>query len=427
MAEAGPLLGAVVELDVGQVAHGGSCVARHEGRVVFVRHALPGERVTARVTEDRGGAYCRADVVDVLVRSPERVKAPCPHAGPGRCGGCDWQHASPSAQRELKASVVRDQFTRLAGMELDAGFRVEELPGGSLGWRTRITFGVGPDGRPGMHRHRSAALERVEVCPLGVPGVGDSPVWSQRWPGCSGIEVVHAQDEVGILEHRPGPGRQARGRRPPDRVTVVQGPARLAQRINDHEFLVAASGFWQVHPHAAPAFAAALIDGLSPRPGEAVLDLYAGAGALSVILADAVGNTGRVVAVESSRQAAADAAQNLAAMPWAQVLTGRVTGPFLAGIDVVADLVVLDPPRAGAGREVMNAVIGLAPRAIGYVGCDPASLARDVRTALDAGWRLDGIRAFDAFPMTHHVECVAILTPAGQSAAGQTQPVGSLV
>jgi tRNA/tmRNA/rRNA uracil-C5-methylase (TrmA/RlmC/RlmD family) len=120
--DVGPLQGALIEVDVGAPAHGGSCVARHDGRVVFVRHALPGERVLARVTEDRGGAYCRADAVELLVSSPDRVQPPCPHAGPGRCGGCDWQHASASAQRELKAAIVREQFARLAGIELAAEF-----------------------------------------------------------------------------------------------------------------------------------------------------------------------------------------------------------------------------------------------------------------------------------------------------------------
>ncbi len=418
MAEDGPLLGAVVEVDVGAPAHGGCCVARHDGRVVFVRHALPGERVRARVTEDRGGAFCRADALEILSASPDRVTPPCPHAGPGRCGGCDWQHASGTAQRELKAVVVREQFARLAGHDVGEVFAgVEALPGGLLGWRTRIAFAVAPDGRVGLHRHRSHRVELLDACPLGRPGVGDSSVLRRHWPGLTGVEVACGTDACSVLTHRPGPGRQARGRRPPDRVSVVEGPARLTHRVGQREFAVSAGGFWQVHPDAAATFSDAVLAATAPRGGEAVLDLYAGAGLLTAAMAEAVGATGRVLGIESAREAVADAAANLADLPWAEVRQGRVAPSLLVDLQMAPDIVVLDPPRAGAGRDVLAAVLALAPRAIGYVGCDPAALARDVRVALDAGWQLSALRAFDAFPMTHHVECVAMLTP-GHAARG---------
>ncbi|MEP7019643.1 MAG: TRAM domain-containing protein [Pseudonocardiales bacterium] len=413
MAENGPLYGTIVEVDVGAPAHGGSCVARHEGRVIFVRHALPGERVRARVTEDRGGAFCRADAVEILRAGDDRVAPPCPNAGPGRCGGCDWQHASGAAQRALKAAVVREQFERLAGIDVvDLFAGVEELPGGLLSWRTRITYAVQPDGRVGLHRHRSHQVEVLDSCPLGVPGVGDSPVLASTWPGLSGVEVARGHDTLSVLAHKPGRGRKARGRRPPDRIEIIDGPSRLTQRVGDREFAVSADSFWQVHPHAAAAFAGAVLAAAQPRPGETALDLYAGAGMLTALLAEAIGPTGRVIGLESGRRAVADAAANLADLPWADVQQVRVDETALAGIEIDPDLIVLDPPRAGAGRAVMAALLAMTPRAIVYVGCDPASLARDVRVALDEGWRLAGLRAFDAFPMTHHVECVALLTPA---------------
>jgi tRNA/tmRNA/rRNA uracil-C5-methylase (TrmA/RlmC/RlmD family) len=410
VAETGPLSGRVVEVEIGAAAHGGSCVARHDGRVIFVRHALPGERVRARVTEDRGGAYCRAEAVEILRAAEDRVTPPCPHAGPGRCGGCDWQHATGTAQRRLKAAVVREQFARLAAIDVaELLTEVEALPGGLLGWRTRIAYAVGPDARPGLYRHHSHEVEALDVCPLGVPGVGDAAVLAREWPGLTGIEVARGADGRSVLAHRPGPGRRGRGRRPPDRVDVVEGPARLRQRVGERDFTVAADGFWQVHPEAAPTFARAVLDGVRPAPGETVLDLYAGAGMLTAFLAEAVGTTGRVLGVESSRRAVADAAGNLADLPWAQVNCGRVDGLMLRRLGIAPDVVVLDPPRAGAGREVMAGLLALAPRVIGYAGCDPAALARDVRVALDGGWQLSALRAFDAFPMTHHVECVAIL------------------
>ncbi len=386
--------------------------------MIFVRHALPGERVRAVVTEDRG-SHLFADATDVLAPSADRVPAPCPHAGPGRCGGCDWQHADGEAQRRLKAQVVREHFARIAGLDVELD-EVEALPGGLLGWRTRVTYAVGRGGAVGLHRHRSHEIEPLTHCPLGVGAVSriDTDLVGElvgagqgkRRGPVTGVEYVRGDDgAVAVIAHRPGPGRQARGRRPPDTRELVAGPEQLRYHCGDRDFEVASAGFWQVHEHGLPVLTAALLDALAPRRGESVAELYAGSGALTAPLAQAVGPTGRVVSVESSPAAVRDARRNLADLPWVEIQQARVDpARFAAG---AADLVVLDPPRAGAGTAVMASLIALAPRAIGYVSCDPATLARDVRVALDAGWRLASLRAFDAFPMTHHVECVAQLVP----------------
>jgi tRNA/tmRNA/rRNA uracil-C5-methylase (TrmA/RlmC/RlmD family) len=417
----------LLELDVGQAAHGGFCVARHGGRVVFVRHALPGERVLAEVTEDRGGSYCRADAVQILSAAPGRVPPPCPHAGPGRCGGCDWQHADADTQRRIAGEVVRDQFRRIAGLDVSGLCGpAEPLPGGLLGWRSRIVYAIDGDGRLGLHRYRSHELEPVERCPLGAAGVSEPHPLGPEFPGpaLTGIELaIDADGMVTRLGHRPGPGRQARGRRPPDRVEVLDGPKRVRHVVAGRTFETAATGFWQVHPAAATTFLAALLAALAPRPGEAVLDLYCGAGALTAGLAEAVGPTGRVLGVESSAQAVLDAAANLADLPWAEVRRARVDAATVAGCRITPALVTLDPPRVGAGAEVMSAVLALRPRAIGYVACDPAALARDVKVGLDAGWRLAALRVFHAFPMTHHVECVALLEPGEQTTPGPARTI----
>jgi tRNA/tmRNA/rRNA uracil-C5-methylase (TrmA/RlmC/RlmD family) len=399
---AGPLLGHEVELDVGPVAHGGHCVARHAGRVVFVRHALPGERVVALVTEDGGGSYCRADAVRVLQPSPDRVPAPCPHAGPGRCGGCDWQHATGPAQRELKAAVVREQLHRLAGLS-DVDVVVEPLPGGLLGWRSRVRFAVAPDGRTGLRRHRSHHVQPIAVCPLGTDEVDAVGAGRRRWPGAESVAVTASSGGDRAVVVTPADRRAA--------PTVI-GAAAVGERAAGRSWRVAVGGFWQVHPAAADTLAGCLADLLRPRSGETALDLYAGAGLFAGVLGTAVGSTGRVVAVESDRVAAADAAANLADLPWVTVRRGRVSPALLDRLDLAADLVVLDPPRAGAGPVVVGSLLRRRPRAVGYVACDPAALARDVRAADAAGYRLAAIRAFDLFPMTHHVECVALLTPA---------------
>lgn len=400
-------LGRTLELEIGAVAHGGHCVARSgpTGRVVFVRHTLPGERVRAVVTEDAGGSFCRADAVEVLAAAPGRVAPPCPYAGAGRCGGCDWQHVSHQRQRELKGAVVAEQLHRLAG--IDAPVLVEELPGGPLGWRTRMQYALTPDGRVGLRRHRSRTIEILPRCLIGVAGVGDAGELAERWPAAAELDIAagdRAQRTVSTRARQRG--RHAR----PGAASIQSGPARLSHQVGGIGFTVSASGFWQVHPEMAGWLVDAVLGQLQPRPGERALDLYAGAGLFTVVLAGAVGQTGTVLGVESDRSAVSDAAGNLAAAEWARVQRGVVSAESVAAAGEF-DVVVLDPPRTGAGAEVIRAVLGSGARAVSYVACDPAALARDLRTAAEFGWRLDELRAVDAFPMTHHVECVALLRP----------------
>ena len=412
-------------------------MARIDGphsRVVFVRHALPGERVRAVVTEDAGGAFCRADAFEILTASPDRVPPPCRFSGPGRCGGCDWQHATPAAQRDLKAAVVVEQLQRLAGVTMDVV--VEELPGGALGWRRRVDFVADQRGRLGLRRHRSHGVQPLTQCLIGAPGVGDAAVLDRSW--APGTSVTVAEGDVptaaagsgsralvaSVLVTRSVPSkRPTRGRRRPTPAAAPElksGPVELTYQVDGRMFRVAAGGFWQPHLQAASTLTEAVLAAAEPQPGETVLDLYAGAGLFTAALAEAVGATGWVVGVEGSSRAVRDAERNLAPWPWASARSRAVTAAVVAELPA-ADLVVLDPPRTGAGRDVMTAILGRARRAVVYVACDPAALARDLRTALDLGWRIDGLRAFDAFPMTHHVECVCVLSPPDLDAGRGTE------
>jgi tRNA/tmRNA/rRNA uracil-C5-methylase (TrmA/RlmC/RlmD family) len=390
------VVGKSFEVDVGPVAHGGHCVARHEGRVVFVRHALPGERVRVTVTE--GGAtskFWRADATEVRDPSPNRVAPPCPWAGPGRCGGCDWQHASLSAQRELKATVVREQLAHLAGIERDVV--VEAVPGdvGGLGWRTRVHYAVDPAGRAGLRRHRSHDVVRIDWCRIAHPLVVEARVTDERWPPESSVEVaasVATGERLVLADGAPGGA-----------VTEVAA---------GREFRVSGGGFWQVHPGAAEVLLDAVLAGLEPQPGESALDLYCGVGLFAAALAPGLGPGGRVTAVESDAGAAADARHNLADLPTVRIERGRVDHVLRRLRLRRADLVVLDPPRSGAGKAVVDLLSRVKARRIAYVACDPAALARDLRWFRErGGYELVDLRAFDLFPMTAHVECVAILGP----------------
>ena len=414
-------VGRTFTVTVGPVAHGGHCVARHEGRVVFVRHTLPGERVVARVTEDRHPGFCRADAVQVLDAAPARVERRCPHSGPGRCGGCDWQHADPAEQRRLKAAVVREQLVRLGGLApADAvlrDFEVAELPGGPLRWRSRARFAVDRSGTPGLRRHRSHDVHPLDDCPITAEPAA-AAVLSRRWPGAGAVDV--AVDATGTVTttrlDRRGTPTSTRVLRPG--AEVPEEPAgRASRHAGGRDWEVEGTGFWQVHPAAADALVAAVAGLAAVRTGETVLDLYAGVGLFGGALAPAAGPQGRVVCVEADAAACAAAADNLADLPQAEVWQGDVDAEGLTGLladlGTGPDVVVLDPPRAGAGRRVSAVLAGSGARAVVYVACDPAALGRDTAVLTAGGYRLGALRGVDAFPMTHHVECVALFTAAG--------------
>jgi tRNA/tmRNA/rRNA uracil-C5-methylase (TrmA/RlmC/RlmD family) len=441
--------GQLIEVTTVDVAHGGWCVARpDDGPVVFVRHALPGETVRARVT-DVTSRLARAEAIEILVASPDRVEAPCPHARPGGCGGCDWQHATLPAQRALKATVLRQQLRRLAG--LDREITVEPLPGdeepgAGLGWRTRVQFAVRPDGVAGLRAHRSHEVIDVGECVIAHQGITELGLMARRWPGTSSVEALVATGSaeraviVSPASSIPA-GSGPEGSAPPDipgadamlrragplkplnrRLTPVRGRAYLSQHAAGRDWRVSAGVFWQVHPGAADALTDAVTTALEPRPGDVALDLYCGAGLFAGVLAPAVGPGGTVTGIEADAAAVRDARHNLRQWPWARVHKGDVAAVLRRGGSPArsgaggaalppARLVVADPPRSGLAREVIEylGAAGHGAARFAYVSCDPATLARDIGLLMARGWVLDGLRAFDAFPMTHHVECVATL------------------
>ncbi|HEY2207560.1 MAG TPA: TRAM domain-containing protein [Pseudonocardia sp.] len=406
----GGWLDRVLELDVGAVAHGGHCVARFEGRVVFVRHALPGERVRAVVTEDRHGSFCRADTVTVLRESVHRVEPPCPWARAGGCGGCDFQHADPAAQRGLKADVLAEQLRRLAG--LDRSVVVEELPGGPLGWRDRVRLAVGPDGTAGLRAHRAHDVIPISDCPLAPPGMLP-PVLARAWPPGAEVQVERDADGAVVTSGTAGgttrraPAADA-DTRPDEPVPVADGEP-VRHLLGGREWLVPPGVFWQVHPALGEILCGVVADWADAPAGGRAWDLYGGAGVLASVLAGQVGPSGTVTVVESDRRAVAAGRAALADLPSVRWRTGRVerTLAALAG-EGRPDVVVADPPRKGLGRSVVDALAAAGPDRLVHVACDPAALARDVALLADRGYRLAELRAFDAFPMTHHLEAVAL-------------------
>jgi len=408
-------VGTDVELDITNVAHGGVFVARHEGRVVFVTDAIPGERVRARITEARHGSFWRADTVEVLTASEHRQPHVWSAASVGRdpadrAGGAEFGHITLDHQRTLKASVIADALSRMAKLELDPV--VEPAPGddeaAGLGWRSRVRLQVAEDGSVGPYAARSHRVIRVDDLPLATSVVSGAAPLHDRFPGATAVDVI-------------GPSTGGELVLP----TEQRGPRRahvIRERVGEREFELDALGFWQVHRRAAQVLTDAVQDAVDDAdfdPAAANLDLYGGVGLLAAAIGDRFGRTTKITSVESAAHATDFAARNLAEWIGAAAVTDRVErfvsraaaqASALERARQRAATVVLDPPRSGAGKQVVGSLLQLEPAQIVYVACDPVAFARDVALLGEGGYEVRALRAFDLFPHTHHVEVVARLS-----------------
>ena len=390
---------AELTLTAGAPANGGSCVARHDGRVVFVRYALPGEKVRVRVTADRG-SYWHADAVEVIEPSDDRRASLCPIAGVDGAGCCDLAFVEPEAARVLKAEVVSNQLARLGNYQWHGA--VQPLtPVGATGWRTRVRLDIGADGRAGFHRYRSDQLVTDLNCGQLSVGMTDGLACTE-WPPGAHLHVVIDDDGQRHVVHTARQGRRTS-------TEVVEGNFHGVQRAGRHTWQVPVTAFWQAHCDAARTYSELVSDWAQPAPGMAAWDLYGGVGVFAAVLGDAVGESGQVMSVDSSRAASRAAHATLAELAQVSVITDSVRRALTAQRRG-ADVAVLDPPRAGAGRDVIDLLAAAEVPRIVHIGCEAASFARDIGLYRRHGYVVNQISAFDSFPLTHHIECVALLT-----------------
>lgn len=429
--------GRIIELEIGGVAHGGVFVARHEGRVVFVPDVLPGERVVVRLSDTRKSSFWRADALEVTEASPHRRahvwrQADIDTPPEQRPGGADFGHVELGHQRQLKLQVLLEALERFGGiigpaatisgvapiLDAESSVRDEETADGTR-WRTRVSLHVDADGRIGPYAARSHRVIPVRDLPLATSAVQDAAL-ELRGAKPGRIDLVQPADgRVRVLPRPDEPAGRGRARPPrggrADREIVVE-------RVGGREFRVDAGGFWQVHRLAASTLTGAVtaalgsVGGVDPDAWH--LDLYGGVGLFAAAIAGQGGSATRVTSVESDARATDHAGENLAEWVGARAETGRVDR-WLAKVVAEASaaererlsrgVVLLDPPRAGAGREVVESVTSLSPAAVVYVACDPVALARDIATFRARGYEPTRIDGFDLFPNSHHVEAVATL------------------
>ena len=377
-----------ITVEIGPIAHGGHFIARHKGQVVFVRYGITGEEAVVEITST-SSKLARGDAIEILRPSKDRVVPPCKYAVPGGCGGCDFQHIEISAQLELKRSVIREQFSRLGRIEMDLDVLPAE-PTNGLHWRTRMDFAISKNGKPGLYSARSKEVTEIDQCLIAVEAINDPAMFSRSWKGDDRLEVAVSSS---------GEKNVSRGGR------SISGPTQLHEVVGEHTYEISPTSFWQSHSAAPKTLTKLVMDLMALRPGDQVCDLYGGVGLFTAPMAEDVGDIGKVHLIESSHRATQDALKMFEKSKNVVVHSGRVEQklPLINRVDVI----LLDPPRTGAGDMVVKQMIAKKPRTIVYVSCDPASLARDARALEEGGYHLNHIVGFDLFPMTQHVECVA--------------------
>ena len=383
-------IGDRVNVEIGPIAHGGHCVARHEGQVIFVRHAIPGERALIEITE-KTSKFLRGNAIEILEKSPHRLTPQCTYARWDGCGGCDFQHIDLKYQRELKTQIIKEQFQRLAKKEITCSIEaVEPLDG--LHWRTRMDFTVSENRKLALFKARSHDVIEIDSCAIADSRMNISEINSQKLPRGSKVDVAISRS-----------GKQSIAIENRENFELIDEGI-------DQILSISPQSFWQSHISAPRTLIDAVANFSDIQAGDHVFDLYGGVGLFTSDAVKRVGVAGRVTLIELDAQAITDAHRNFAEYDTVEIVESSVDRALKKYAR--ADVIILDPPRSGAGKNVVEQIVKLTPRVITYVSCDPASLARDCAYFEERGYGMAAIRAFDLFPMTQHMECVARFIPA---------------
>jgi 23S rRNA (uracil1939-C5)-methyltransferase len=404
-------------LKLTQMAHGGPALGRHEGKVIFVPYALPGETVRVEIETSKKG-WAQARLVEVIEPSPERVTPACPHFGPDACGGCQWQHMSYTAQLAHKTEVVREQLARLGGL-IDAHVQPTRAVGEPWGYRNHVQLHASPDGL-GYVAADGQRVEPVGICPIMHPLVAELfeelNIEIEELEGLTLRAGINTGQQLVIFETVDDEPFELTVDRPVSCVlllsdgtpVILVGRDHFFERVAGKDYRVSAGSLFQVNTAGAQALVDTVAAYLAPKSHETLLDLYCGVGLFSLALA---GQVGQIVAVEGHPIAAADAQFNVQAAGLDNVrVVENEASAALATLGERVHAVVADPPRSGCGPAVIGQLVALEPERLVYVACDPATLARDAKSLAAAGYRLVEVQPLDLFPQTYHIESVGLFS-----------------
>lgn len=387
------------------MAHGGEAVGDlPDGRVVFVGGVLPGETAEVRLT---GGKkrWARGELVSVVEASPDRVEAPCPHFGP--CGGCQWQHIRLERQRALKKEILSGQLSHLGGIEdppVEDVRAVGDAEG--FGYRNHATFRVTREGRTAYFRAGSKDKIEIDRCLLLHPLLRE---WHEALPpldGAFALELRVGTRTAQRLAMTRGQVSEAAFEEAANRGIPLKraGSDEITEMVGTERYRVSSKAFFQVNTDGAETLVELVLEMLDPQPTDTIVDFYAGVGLFAVPLAR---KAEKVLAVEGNTAAIRDLRFHKKGLPIHVV--GTSVEDSRPQLPQTVDKVVADPPREGLGAEIAERIAQMKPSTIALVACDPASLARDVKSLVEHGYRLERVVPVDLFPHTFHVEAVAEL------------------
>ena len=384
-------IGDIITLNVGNIANGGHFIGRHNDQIVFVRHSLTGERANVKITAVNS-KFAFGDAIEILKKSKDRVNAPCKYAHPEGCGGCDFQHIDPIAQLNLKKIVIQDQFKRIAKIEINPEIISKDSLGG-LNWRTRLNLAISENKKLGLHAHKSNKIIEIDECLIAVEGINKSEIFNKKWEYEDNIKISYSSDNDMNISQL---GKN------------ISGPDKLNEVVDDNKYYISPKSFWQSHKNAPHFILEQVLKFANIKEGERVCDLYGGVGLFTLPISKILGENGEVHLIEVNSVCIADATEMFADIKNIFIHHGTVEQK-LGSIKKI-NTIILDPPRNGVSKQVINQMIEKKPQTIIYVSCNPSTLARDTKILIDNNYTLTNIVGLDLFPMTHHVECVASFT-----------------
>ena len=384
-------VGDILTLDIGVIAHGGHFIARYNNQVIFVRHAISGEVANVKITSINS-KLAFGDAVEIIKPSKERVKPPCKYSKPGGCGGCDFQHITIEFQQILKKIVIQDQFKRITKIDTDPDIIATD-PFTGLHWRSRLNLSISNNGKTGLYSHKSNQVIEIEECLIAVEKINKSGVFNKNWDNEDRLSMsVSSENELNISQF----GK------------TILGPDELKEIADKNTYTISPKSFWQSHKNAPSLLLQQVIKYADIKLGDIVCDLYGGAGLFTTPIAKLTGDTGEVHLVERDNDCIKDAIKMFKNKKNIIIHHGKVEQK-LGKIENI-DVIILDPPRTGATKQVIHQIIDKKPKSIIYVSCDPTSLARDAKILLEYDYNLNNLVGLDLFPMTHHIECIASFT-----------------
>ena len=384
-------IGDIITLDVGSIANGGHFVGKHKNQIVFVRHSITGEKVNVKITAVNS-KFAFGDAIEILKKSKHRVNPPCKYAYPEGCGGCDFQHIDPIVQLNLKKIVIQDQFKRIAKIEINPEIISEDSLKG-LNWRTRLNLAISENKKLGLHAHKSNKIIEIDECLIAVEEINKSKIFNQKWENEDNIKISYSSaNDMHISQL----GKN------------ISGPDKLNEVVDDNKYYISPKSFWQSHKNAPEFILEQVLKFANIKEGERVCDLYGGVGLFTLPISKILGENGEVHLIEVNRVCIDDATEMFADIKNIFIHHGTVEQK-LGSIKKI-NTIILDPPRNGVSKQVINQMIEKKPQTIIYVSCNPSTLARDTKILTDNNYTLTNIVGLDLFPMTHHIECVASFT-----------------